>query len=33
VFLQNEFGVDGLWNNEIGDDLIRGPLSDANEII
>ena len=33
MFLQNEFGVDGLWKNEIGDDLIRGPLSDANEII
>ena len=33
MFLQNEFGVDGLCNNEIGDDVIRGPLSDANEII
>ena len=33
MFLQNEFDVDGLWNNEIGDDVIRAPLSDANEII
>ena len=33
MFLQNEFGVDDLWNDGIGDEVTRGPLSDANEII
>lgn len=33
MFLQNEFGVDGLWNNEFVDEVVGSPLSDANEII
>ena len=33
MFLQNEFGVDGLGNDERFDEVVGSPLSDANEII
>ena len=31
--LQNEFGVEGVWNDGLGDEIAGSPLSDANEII
>ena len=33
VFLENELGVNNRWNDEVVDTEVRGPLSDANEII